>query len=82
MRRTASPQKLALPDYSSTGKNPKAKAHVCPPSNATHPRDRWETAFVYAFIQKFTNWRSKVEGFESINEFVVAFIARLTALNA
>ncbi|EJD51911.1 hypothetical protein AURDEDRAFT_55949 [Auricularia subglabra TFB-10046 SS5] len=27
--------------------------HVCPPSTATHPRDRWETSFVYAFVQRF-----------------------------
>ena len=40
------------------------KAHVCPASDAKHPSDRWETAFVYAFITKFTNLRSKVEGFE------------------
>ncbi|KAI0095098.1 hypothetical protein BDY19DRAFT_916277 [Irpex rosettiformis] len=41
------------------------KGHVCPPSDATHPKDRWETLFVYAFICKFTQIRSKVEGLDS-----------------
>ena len=41
------------------------KGHVCPPSNATHPRDRWEAAFVYSFICKFTQLRAKVEGLDS-----------------
>lgn len=40
------------------------KGHICPPSDAKHPSDRWETAFVYAFIVKFTNLRNKIEGFE------------------
>ncbi|KAH9937290.1 uncharacterized protein B0H18DRAFT_969961 [Fomitopsis serialis] len=38
------------------------KGHVCPPSNATHPRDRWEAAFVYSFICKFTQLRAKTGG--------------------
>ncbi|KAF9041719.1 hypothetical protein BDZ89DRAFT_1090131 [Hymenopellis radicata] len=42
-----------------------AKGHVCPPSNATHPSDRWESLFVYSFICKFTNLRGKVDGLES-----------------
>ncbi|KAH7107054.1 hypothetical protein BKA62DRAFT_685899 [Auriculariales sp. MPI-PUGE-AT-0066] len=29
------------------------KPHVCPPSTAATPRDRWETAFVYAFVKRF-----------------------------
>lgn len=41
------------------------KGHICPPSNATHPRDRWEAAFVYSFICKFTQLRAKVEGLDS-----------------
>jgi hypothetical protein len=32
---------------------------------ATHPSERWETAFVYAFVSKFTTLRKKVEGFET-----------------
>ncbi|KAI0803329.1 hypothetical protein BC629DRAFT_119943 [Irpex lacteus] len=41
------------------------KGHVCPPSDAKHPKDRWETLFVYAFICKFTQMKSKVEGLDS-----------------
>ena len=41
------------------------KGHICPPSNATHPRDRWESLFVYGFICRFTQLRAKVEGFNS-----------------
>lgn len=46
------------------------KGHVCPPSDATHPRDRWETLFIYSFICKFTQLRTKVEGLESPMEYV------------
>ena len=46
------------------------KGHVCPPSDATHPRDRWETLFVYAFICKFTQMKTKVEGLDSPMECV------------
>ena len=46
------------------------KGHVCPPSDANHPRDRWESFFVYAFICKFTQLREKVEGFETAMEYV------------
>ncbi|EMD41910.1 hypothetical protein CERSUDRAFT_110467 [Gelatoporia subvermispora B] len=41
------------------------KGHVCPPSNATHPKDRWESLFVYSFICKFTSLRGKVDGLDS-----------------
>ncbi|KAF8203824.1 hypothetical protein BJ912DRAFT_919838 [Pholiota molesta] len=44
---------------------PDKKPHVCPPSNAIHPADRWESLFVYSFICKFTNLRHKIEGLES-----------------
>ncbi|EJD03578.1 uncharacterized protein FOMMEDRAFT_105676 [Fomitiporia mediterranea MF3/22] len=40
------------------------KPHVCPSSKAKHPSQRWETAFVYTFILKFTNLRTKIESFE------------------
>ncbi|TFK30897.1 hypothetical protein FA15DRAFT_580265 [Coprinopsis marcescibilis] len=40
------------------------KAHICPPSNATHPRDRWELLFVYSFVCKFTHLKGK-EGLET-----------------
>ena len=46
------------------------KGHVCPKSDATHPRDRWETMFVYSFIRKFSNGRSKIEGLDSPMECV------------
>ncbi|CAE7152644.1 unnamed protein product [Rhizoctonia solani] len=41
---------------------PKAAALLEP--NADHPSSRWETAYVYAFIVKFTNLRGK-DGLES-----------------
>ncbi|KAK7058377.1 hypothetical protein VNI00_002011 [Paramarasmius palmivorus] len=42
-----------------------AKGHICPPSNAIHPSDRWESLFIYSFICKFTKLRGKVEGLET-----------------
>ncbi|KAA1467992.1 hypothetical protein DENSPDRAFT_833170 [Dentipellis sp. KUC8613] len=51
------------------------KGHICPPSNATHPRDRWETLFVYAFMCKFTQLRSKVEGLDSPMDFEEALLS-------
>ncbi|THH33443.1 hypothetical protein EUX98_g758 [Antrodiella citrinella] len=51
------------------------KAHVCPPSNATHPRDRWESLFVYGFIYKFTQLRGKVEGLETPMDFEDALLS-------
>ncbi|OJA19543.1 hypothetical protein AZE42_01461 [Rhizopogon vesiculosus] len=50
------------------------KGHICPPSNAKHPRDRWESLFVYSFICKFTNLRSKVEGLETPMDFESALL--------
>src|SRR5712671_200517 len=49
---------------------PDKKGHVCPPSCATHPRDRWESLFVFSFIAKFTQLRGKVEGLNSPMEYV------------
>lgn len=46
------------------------KGHICPPSNAKHPSDRWESLFVYGFICRFTNLRGKVEGLNSPMEYV------------
>lgn len=46
------------------------KGHICPPSNATRPCNRWECLFVYAFICKFTNLRGKVDGLNSAMECV------------
>ncbi|KAL5494905.1 hypothetical protein ACEPAI_367 [Sanghuangporus weigelae] len=51
------------------------KPHICPPSNATHPSGRWETAFVYGFIIKFTNLRQKVEGFEGQTDLEEALLS-------
>ncbi|KZT75020.1 hypothetical protein DAEQUDRAFT_720229 [Daedalea quercina L-15889] len=51
------------------------KGHVCPPSNATHPHDRWEAAFVYSFICKFTQLRTKVEGLDSPMDFEEALLS-------
>ncbi|KAG7452329.1 uncharacterized protein BT62DRAFT_1071479 [Guyanagaster necrorhizus] len=44
---------------------PDFKDHICPPSNAIHPSDRWESLFVYSFICKFTNLQGKVDGLET-----------------
>ena len=44
------------------------KPHVCPPSDATHPRDRWETLFAYSFITRFTDLKKKVEDFNNVME--------------
>lgn len=46
------------------------RGHVCPPSDATHPRDRWESLFVYSFICKFTQLRAKADGLDSPMECV------------
>ncbi|KAI0082084.1 hypothetical protein K474DRAFT_1741576 [Panus rudis PR-1116 ss-1] len=51
------------------------KGHVCPPSNATHPKDRWESLFVYGFICKFTQLRTKVEGLNSPMDFEDALLS-------
>ncbi|KAF9245782.1 hypothetical protein BU15DRAFT_70853 [Melanogaster broomeanus] len=50
------------------------KGHVCPTSDANHPSDRWESLFIYSFICKFTNLRTKVEGLETPMDFENALI--------
>ena len=57
-----------------------ARPHVCPPSDAKHPKDRWETLFVYTFLCKFTQLRTRVEGFESPMEYVAHLL--LVVLNS
>ncbi|KAF7784080.1 hypothetical protein Agabi119p4_245 [Agaricus bisporus var. burnettii] len=52
------------------------KGHVCPPSTATHPMDRWESLFVYAFILKFTNLKGKIQGFETPMDLEEALMSR------
>lgn len=47
------------------------KSHVCPPSNAIHPSDRWESLFVYSFVCKFTSLRGKIEGLETPMEWAL-----------
>ena len=56
------------------------KGHVCPPSKATHPCNRWECLFVYAFICKFTNLRGKTDGLNSPMESVHFAFVSFTAL--
>ena len=46
------------------------KGHICPPSKAIHPCNRWECIFVYAFICKLTNLRGKTDGLNSPMECV------------
>ncbi|KAI0652028.1 hypothetical protein C8Q79DRAFT_73224 [Trametes meyenii] len=50
------------------------KGHICPPSNAKHPSDRWESLFVYGFICRFTQLRGKVEGLNSPMDFEEALL--------
>ncbi|KAF9074803.1 hypothetical protein BDP27DRAFT_1315996 [Rhodocollybia butyracea] len=52
------------------------KSHVCPPSNAKHPSDRWESLFVYSFLCRFTNLRGKVEGLETPMDLENALLLR------
>jgi hypothetical protein len=54
--------------------------HICPPSTATHPSDRWETMFVYSFILRFTQLHGKVEGLETPMEYVSLFLASSHAM--
>ncbi|OSD03250.1 hypothetical protein PYCCODRAFT_1434665 [Trametes coccinea BRFM310] len=51
------------------------KGHICPPSNAKHPSDRWESLFVYGFICRFTQLRGKVEGFNTPMDFEEALLS-------
>lgn len=51
------------------------KGHICPPSDAKHPKDRWESLFVYGFICRFTTLRGKVEGLDSPVEYVHQYTA-------
>ncbi|RPD55906.1 hypothetical protein L226DRAFT_528548 [Lentinus tigrinus ALCF2SS1-7] len=62
--------KHTAPDTSSD-----KKGHICPPSNAKHPSDRWESLFVYGFICRFTQLRAKVEGFHSPMDFEDALLS-------
>lgn len=56
------------------------KGHICPPSKANHPRNRWECLFVYAFICKFTNLRGKTDGLNSPMECVCPPFVSFAAL--
>lgn len=56
----------------SRGDEPR-KGHICPPSTATHPADRWETAFIYSFICKFTKIKEEVEGLDAVSELVIGY---------
>lgn len=56
------------------------RGHVVPKSTATHPRDRWETLFVFAFIKKFTKLDETVPGFHSCDELVFFSTASPMAL--
>ena len=56
------------------------KGHICPPSKASHPCNRWECLFVYAFICKFTNLRGRTDGLNSPMEYACPRFAPFTAL--
>ncbi|EAU92791.1 hypothetical protein CC1G_01836 [Coprinopsis cinerea okayama7 len=51
------------------------KPHICPPSNAVHPSDRWESLFIYSFLCKFTNLRGK-EGLETPMDLEEALMSK------
>ncbi|TFK56661.1 hypothetical protein OE88DRAFT_1803335 [Heliocybe sulcata] len=53
------------------------KGHICPPSNAAHPSDRWESLFVYSFICKFTNLRGNVKGLLTPMDFEEALLSQV-----
>ena len=55
----------STPNHMSSSHKTDKRPHICPPSDATHPSDRWESLFVYSFICKFTNLRQKTEGLET-----------------
>ncbi len=46
------------------------RGHTLPPSKATHPKDRWETLYVYMFIRRFTTLKDEIIGFLSPEECV------------
>ncbi|KAG7099593.1 hypothetical protein E1B28_001423 [Marasmius oreades] len=52
------------------------RGHACPPSDAIHPSDRWESLFIYSFICKFTKLRSKVEGLETPMDLENALLSK------
>ncbi|TFK77353.1 hypothetical protein BDN72DRAFT_784428 [Pluteus cervinus] len=60
----------------STAPGADKKGHICPPSNAKHPSDRWESLFVYSFICKFTSLRGKTEGLETPMDLENALLSR------
>ena len=62
---TTTTMKATAPDHALD-----KKGHICPPSAATHPSNRWESLFVYGFICRFTQLRAKVEGFHTPMEYV------------
>jgi hypothetical protein len=50
-------------------KRRRGMGHVCPPSNATHPKDRWDMYYVYMFIRRFTSLRDDIPSFLCIEEY-------------
>ncbi|KAI0830489.1 hypothetical protein BC628DRAFT_1354213 [Trametes gibbosa] len=60
---------------SATAEPSEKKGHVCPPSNAKHPSDRWESLFVYGFVCRFTNLRGRVDGLNSPMDFEEALMS-------
>lgn len=49
-------------------KRRRGMGHVCPPSTATHPKDRWDMYYVYMFIRRFTTLRDDIPGFFCVEE--------------
>ncbi|KDQ20327.1 hypothetical protein BOTBODRAFT_27751 [Botryobasidium botryosum FD-172 SS1] len=53
---------------------PAAAAPAKPPV-ASHPSERWESAFVYAFVCKFAGLKGKVDGLDSPMDFEEALLS-------
>lgn len=58
-------------------KRRRGMGHVCPPSNATHPKDRWDMYYVYMFIQRFTTLKDEIPGFLCIEEYATRHSSRV-----
>ncbi len=52
------------------GPTTSSSAPIAQTMTPQHPSERWETAFVYAFICKFTSVKKKMEGFDTAMECV------------
>ncbi|KAF8338290.1 uncharacterized protein EI90DRAFT_3286950 [Cantharellus anzutake] len=61
-------------DQTTNGQASSSSAPIAQAASPPRPSERWETAFVYAFICRFTSVKKKVEGFETIMDFEQALM--------